>query len=88
MDAADTGVDTAKDTLRAAWDANGQGSADLDTAVPDRPKICKNMVNVGFDALAPRGGDLSAAWRATLERDGKLRPDAVTIRDLVLGDAS
>jgi hypothetical protein len=83
MDAAEQ----AKDTLRAAWDAKGQSSGDLDTAVPDRPKICKNMVNVGFDALAPKGGDLGAAWRAALERDGKLRPDAVTIRDLVLGDA-
>jgi hypothetical protein len=78
---------TAQDALHSVWKARGQDGADLDAAVPDRPKVCKNMVNVGFDALAPKGGDLRSAWRAALERDGKLRADAVTIRDLVLGDA-
>jgi hypothetical protein len=43
---------------------------------------------VGFDDFASdEGGDLSAAWRARLEREGKLDPSGGTVRDLVLGSA-
>jgi hypothetical protein len=34
---------------------------------------------------ASSGGDMRAAWRATLEREGKLRRDGGSVRDLVLG---
>jgi hypothetical protein len=30
-------------------------------------------------------GDVRSAWKATLRREGKLRSEAPTIRDLVLG---
>ena len=30
-------------------------------------------------------GDLRVAWRAKLAREGKLAPDAGTLRDLVVG---
>ena len=43
------------------------------------------MVDVGFDGMAGEDGDLRAAWRAKLQREGKLRSDAGTIGDLVLG---
>jgi hypothetical protein len=42
------------------------------------------MVTVGFEGMA-EDGDIRAAWRATLQREGKLRSDAPNIRDLVLG---
>ncbi len=31
--------------------------------------------------------DLKAAWRQTLAREGKLRPEGGSVRDLVLGQA-
>lgn len=48
-------------------------------------KTCKNMVGISFDGFAEPGTDLSAAWRATLERDGKLKEGSGSLRDLVLG---
>jgi hypothetical protein len=45
------------------------------------------MRDVGFDGLAGNGGDLRAAWRATLERDGKLSDRPGSVADLVLGSA-
>ena len=50
------------------------------------------MADVGFDGLAGRrghrlGGDLRAAWRDQLQREGKLNPEAASVRDLVLGPA-
>lgn len=72
--------------LRAVWSAQGQTSADLDETL-DTSKSCKKMANVGFDALAGPDGDLRAAWRATLQREGKLDPAAGSIADLVLGPA-
>ena len=42
---------------------------------------------VGFDDYAEGGEDLTAAWRARLEREGKLNRSGGTIRDLVLGSA-
>ena len=47
------------------------------------------MADVGFDGLAEEtDGDLRAAWRARLEREGKLNPAAGSVRDLVLGAES
>ncbi|MDP9220137.1 MAG: hypothetical protein M3P23_06315 [Actinomycetota bacterium] len=78
--------DDAREVLRGVWSAEGQTSADLDDTPP--PKVCKRMTEVGFDGMAGPGGDLKAAWRAKLEREGKLRPSAGTIADLVLGPES
>jgi hypothetical protein len=69
--------------LRQLWDGQGQDRAYIDeVCVPQ--KICKKMVTVGFDGMA-EDGDIRAAWRATLKREGKLRSEAPSIRDLVLG---
>ena len=44
---------------------------DIDCA---EAKSCKRMTDVGFAELAAEyDGDLRAAWRATLKREGKLR---------------
>ena len=57
--------------IREIWAARGQTSLDC----TDDAKSCKRMTDVGFDALADEyDGDIRAAWRATLKREGKLRP--------------
>ena len=88
--------DDALEVLREVWSAQGQTSADLDEACGET-KSCKKMADVGFDGLADaaagagRGsgpdGDLRAAWRDQLRREGKLNPEAGSVRDLVLGPA-
>ena len=78
--------DEAIEVLRGVWSAQGQTSADLDEACGSS-KSCKKMADVGFDELAGDDGDLRAAWRARLEREGKLNPAAGSLRDLVLGSA-
>jgi len=85
--------DEALEVLREVWSAQGQTSADLEEAC-GTTKSCKKMADVGFDGLAdsaregsgtPAGGDLHDAWREQLRREGKLNPDAGSVRDLVLG---
>jgi len=76
----------AVEVLRGVWSATGQTAADLDEAFGAQ-KSCKRMQDVGFDGLADDGGDMRAAWRATLEREGKLDRGAGSIRDLVLGSS-
>jgi hypothetical protein len=78
----------ALEVLRGVWSAQGQSSTDLADALGTK-KSCKNMANIGFDGLADADadGDLRSAWRATLEREGKLNPEAGSIGDLVLGAA-
>jgi hypothetical protein len=76
--------DEALEVLRGIWSAQGQTSADLDDACQTR--ACKKMADVNFDGLA-EDGDLRTAWRDRLEREGKLSPEAGSVRDLVLGQA-
>jgi hypothetical protein len=90
--------DDALEVLREVWSAQGQTSADLDAACGET-KSCKKMADVGFDGLADAasgagagtgtgtGRDLRGAWRDQLRREGKLNPDAGSVRDLVLGPA-
>lgn len=80
----------ALETLREVWRGQSQSAADLDDGCETRE--CKRMseAGVGFDDF---GGDTEearvSAWRARLEREGKLNPEAPSLRDLVLGkDAS
>jgi hypothetical protein len=73
----------ALEVLRDVWRGQGQDVADLDDSCESR---CKKMTDagVGYDDYA--GGDetdRAAAWRARLEREGKLSP-AGSLRDLVL----
>ncbi len=77
--------DEALEVLRGIWSAQGQTSADLDEA--GTTKSCKKMTDVGFDGMADADGDLRAAWRDKLEREGKLNREAGSLRDLVLGAA-
>ncbi len=79
--------DEAVEVLRSVWSASGQTSDDLDE-IFGPAKSCKNMQNVGFDGFAGSGGDLRDAWRATLEREGKLTDRPGSVRDLVLGPAT
>jgi hypothetical protein len=78
----------ALDVLRAVWRSQGQMTADLDDESGER-KSCKRMADagVGFDDFAAGEDDLASAWRARLEREGKLSRSGGTIRDLVLGSA-
>jgi hypothetical protein len=76
--------DDAVEVLREVWAAKGQSAADLDEAF-GVPKSCKRMQDVGFDGMAADDGDMRAAWRATLEREGKLGSGERSVRDLVLG---
>jgi hypothetical protein len=79
--------------LRGIWKAQGQSSADLDEACGNN-NICKSMSSVGFEGLADESdtpantppsvsGNLRAAWKRKLEREGKLSSEAGSVRDLV-----
>ena len=81
----------ALEVLREVWSAQGQTSADLEEAC-GTTKSCKKMADVGFDGLADAAREarrrrraLHDAWREQLRREGKLNPDAGSVRDLVLG---
>jgi hypothetical protein len=78
----------ALEVLRDVWRSQAQTAADLGDDC--ETKACKKMTDagVGFDDYA--GGDesaRSAAWRARLEREGKLSP-AGSLRDLILPSAA
>jgi hypothetical protein len=78
--------DEALEVLRGVWSAQGQTSAELDEACGNT-KSCKKMADVGFDGLAGADEDLRTAWRARLEREGKLNAEGGSVRELVLGPA-
>jgi hypothetical protein len=75
--------DETLEVLRGIWSAQGQTSADLDDS---SGKSCKRMADVGFGELDGSDGDLRGAWRARLEREGKLNP-GTSLADLILGSA-
>ncbi len=75
--------DETLEVLRGIWSAKGQTSADLDDT---GTKSCKRMAGVGFGELDGEDGDVRAAWRDRLEREGKLNPET-SLADLVLGPA-
>jgi hypothetical protein len=80
-------TEEALDVLRGVWSAHGQTAEDLEEACGNT-KSCKRMADVGFDGLAEEtDGDLRLAWRTQLAREGKLNPDAGSVRDLVLPPA-
>ena len=77
-------TEDALDVLRGVWNAQGQTAEDIEEACGNT-KSCKRMADVGFDGLAEEtDGDLRLAWRTQLAREGKLNPDAGSVRDLVL----
>lgn len=75
----------ALEVLRDVWRGQEQGAADLDDNCETH---CKRMTDagVGFDEYAAGNEeDRGAAWRARLEREGKLA--AGSLRDLVMRPA-
>jgi len=76
--------DETLEVLRGIWSAQGQTSADLDDV--GSTKSCKRMADVGFGEIDGGDGDVRAAWRDRLEREGKLNSGS-SIADLVLGPA-
>jgi hypothetical protein len=78
----------ALEVLREVWRGQGQTAADLDDPSGEQ-KSCKRMADagVGYDEFAAGEGDLASAWRATLEREGKLNSSGGSVRDLVMGSA-
>lgn len=78
----------ALEVLREVWRSQGQTSADIDDTSCE--KSCKRMTDagVGFeDFAAGEDVDLNVAWRARLEREGKLSRSGGSVADLVLGSA-
>jgi hypothetical protein len=74
----------ALEVLRDIWAGQAQTAADLDDGCETH---CKRMTDagVGFDEYAAGDEtDRRAAWRARLEREGKLGA-AGSLRDLILG---
>jgi hypothetical protein len=85
MDARSAG---ALEVLRDVWRSQVQTATDLDDGC--ETTACKRMTDagVGFDDYAAGDEtDRSAAWRARLEREGKLSP-AGSLRDLILRPAT
>ena len=80
-------TEEALEVLRTVWSAQAQTADDVEEACGDI-KACKRMSDVGFAGLAEEtDGDLRVAWRTQLAREGKLDPDAGSVRDLVLPPA-
>ena len=76
------------EVLRDVWRSQAQTVADLGDDC--ETKACKRMsdAGVGFDDYgAGEETDRSAAWRARLEREGKLSP-AGSLRDLIMPPAT
>jgi hypothetical protein len=78
--------DQALEVLRAVWRGQGRAVQELDE-VAGAGKACKRMsdAGVGFEDFGDGEADVTEAWRATLAREGKLKPGGGTVRDLVLG---
>ncbi|HEU5418871.1 MAG TPA: hypothetical protein VFV41_14370 [Streptosporangiaceae bacterium] len=80
--------DEALEVLRTVWTAQDQDAAALAEA-SGPAKSCKRMSDIGFGGMAGPDGDLRAAWKDRLAREGKLNPGATgSIRDLLLGTAA
>lgn len=76
----------ALEVLREVWRGQGQTAADLDDLSCE--KSCKRMTDAGVgyeDFAGDSDVDRMAAWRARLEREGKLAQTGGSVRDLVLG---
>jgi len=75
--------ETTADVLQSVWLVSHDHFELDEDCSPTKP--CRNMKGITFDGYAEDGADIGQAWRAKLAREGKLSPDAGTIKDLVLG---
>ena len=74
---------TALEVLRQVWRGQASSAEDLGDGCE---KACKRMTDagVGFDDFAAGDEeDRAAAWRARLEREGKLNQAGGSLRDLI-----
>ena len=76
MSANPAAADNEVAVLRAIWQQNPGTAAALDDECSPT-KVCRNMKDVTFEGFAEDGGDIRAAWRNTLARDGKLAGSSV-----------
>jgi hypothetical protein len=82
-----TDGDEAKQVLTSVWQSHGDPGVTLDEDCSPT-KQCRNMQSITFEDFATEGGDIRAAWRERLAREGKLNASGATIRDLVFGPGS
>ncbi len=76
--------DHSDDVIRTMWSSVDAEDSGLDEDCnPNR--VCRNARAFSFDGFAEEGGDVQAAWRETLAREGKLNTSGESIRDLVFG---
>jgi hypothetical protein len=73
-------------SCRAMENVGFEGWAGLDGPVHGERRASDQAESAPADRTGA-GADMRAAWRATLERDGKLRRGSGSVRDLVLGQA-
>lgn len=73
---------TQLDATAPMWSSPAEDQVLLD-ADCSPTKTCRNMVGITFDGYADPGTDLQSAWRATLEREGKLSDGGASLGDLV-----
>ncbi len=67
------------------WEADSNDGASMYDADCSPTRVCRNAREFTFEGIATDGGDLQAAWRDTLEREGKLNGSAGSMHELVLG---
>ncbi len=76
--------DHTDDVTHTMWSSADAAESSLhEDCNPNR--VCRNAREFSFDGFAEEGGDVPAAWRETLAREGKLNTSGDSIRDLVLG---
>lgn len=76
--------DQSADMTDTMWSSPDAEANDLDEDCNPN-KVCRNAKAISFDGFAEEGGDVKAAWRETLAREGKLSTSTESVRDLVLG---
>jgi hypothetical protein len=76
--------DDALEILRGVWSAQGHSAAELGDG---DVKACKRMAGVGF-GVAGDDENLRRAWRARLEREGKLNSFGGSVADLIFSRES
>ena len=83
------GSDHTEAVTETIWSSAERSPADAETGDIDEDcsptRVCRNARAFSFDGFAEEGGDVQAAWRETLVREGKLGPSGESIRDLVFG---
>ena len=79
-----SGSDQSEDVTNTMWSSSDAEASGLDEDCNPN-KVCRNAQAISFDGFAEEGGDVKAAWRETLAREGKLNTSTESVRDLVLG---